>query len=185
MNDEEKSFYFFWAIQKETKFHEIFIDDMKSLVNLFKIYEKIIEINYKEIYDSLYEKQIMTQFYATQWFITLFTFNVEEFEKDKPPKLILLAFESFLCNGWSGIINMGLAISLFKKDKIIKGNGSDLMRYMIQDLYNIMNISEEDYFDIKKLFISNSKQINEIYVKKLMEILTFEEDHPQLKSKEI
>ena len=48
-----------------------------------------------------------------------------------------------------------------------------------------MNISEEDYFDIKKLFISNSKQINEIYVKKLMEILTFEEDHPQLKSKEI
>ena len=183
--DEEKSFYFFWAIQKETKFHEIFIDDMKSLVNLFKIYEKIIEINYKEIYDSLYEKQIMTQFYATQWFITLFTFNVEEFEKDKPPKLILLAFESFLCNGWSGIINMGLAISLFKKDKIIKGNGSDLMRYMIQDLYNIMNISEEDYFDIKKLFISNSKQINEIYVKKLMEILTFEEDHPQLKSKEI
>ena len=58
---------------------------MKALVTYFKVFEKIIESNYPDIYYSLVKKQIMTQFFATQWFVTLFNGDAEEFERSKTP----------------------------------------------------------------------------------------------------
>ena len=92
------------------KYYEIFNNDMKDLVKYFKIFERLLEINYPDIYDSLSQKQVMTQFYATQWFITIFNSDIEEYEREKIPKFLIMAFESFLYSRWNGILNVGLSL---------------------------------------------------------------------------
>lgn len=173
--NEENTFYFFLALEKHTKYPELFENDLSILVTYYNIFEKILEINLPEVYYTLLDKQIMTQFYATPWFITLFTSEVDIFEKTKAPKFILLAFESFIFGGWSGVFNAGLALLYYNKDKILNFDGNDLMRFMIAELNNINNISEENYEKLQKFFYTNSGRINETFIKKLKDVIQFEE----------
>ena len=181
-HDEEKTFYFFWAFETQTKYHELFYNDLANLAIYFKVYEKILEINLPDIYYSLLDKQIMTQFYSTSWFVTLFSSEINIFEREKTPKFTLMTFESFITGGWSGVFNAGLAISYYNKEKILKYDGNELMRYLISDLNNINNISDEDFVKLHKLYLNNSEKINENYILKLMDVIKFEELH-KLKSK--
>ena len=183
--DEEKTFYFFLALEKNTKYHELFDNELSDLVIFFKVFEKILEINLPDLYYSLLDKQIMTQFYSTSWFVTIFTSEVIKFKKEEAPKFILMAFEGFLFGGWSGIINSGLSLLLHNKDKILNYDGNELMRYMIAELNNINNISEEDFEKMHKSYLNSSEKINESCIKKLIDIIKFENQHKQLKGKEI
>ena len=183
--DEEKTFYFFLALEKNTKYHDLFDNELSDLVIFFKVFEKILEINLPDLYYSLLDKQIMTQFYSTSWFVTIFTSEVNIFKKEEAPKFILMAFESFLFGGWSGIINSGLALLILNKDKILNYDGNELMRYMIADLNNINKISEEDFEKMHKSYLNTSEKINESFIKKLIDIIKFEKEHKQLKGKEI
>ena len=183
--DEERTFYIFWAMLKETKFIQIFNDNMKELVIYFKVFEKIIEYNYQDIYYSLLKKQVMTEFFATQWFVTLFNGETEEFEKEKAPKFLILVFESFLYYGWAGILNIGLALCIYNKEKILNYSASNLISYMIKSLNSIKNIGEEDFPKIKKIIMNNSEKINENYVQKLINVINFEVEHPILEKEEL
>ena len=183
--DEEKTFYFFYALLKNTKYFTIFRSDMRDLTIYFKVYEKILEINFPDIYDSLFKKQIMTQFYATQWFITLFNGDAEEFDKEKPPKFLIMAFESFLCWGFSGLINLGISLSYLHKENIINLNSSKLMTYMIKELNTSKNIGDEDFKNVKNMYLKISEKVNGDYFKKLISAIKFEEENPLLKSKQI
>ena len=183
--DEEKTFYFFLALEKNTKYHELFDNELSNLDICFKVFEKLLEINLPNLYYSLLDKQIKTQLYSTLWFVTLFTSEVNIFKKEETPKFILMTFESFLFRGWTGIINSGLALLHLNKDKILNYDGNELMEYMTAELNNINNISEEDFEKIHKSFLNTSEKINESYIKKLIDIIKFEKEHMQLKGKEI
>ena len=54
---------------------------MKDIVIYFKSLEKIFEVNFHDIHYSLKKKQILTQLFATQWFVTSFNSDTEEFEE--------------------------------------------------------------------------------------------------------
>ena len=183
--NEEETFYFLWALIKESKYIELFSNEMKNLKTYFKVFEKIIKSNYLDIYYSLLKKQIITQFYATHWFVTLFCGEAEEFEKEKTSKFLLLAFESFLFYRWVGILNMGLTLCLYNKDKILNYNASNLTKFMVQDLNSFKNINKNDFPKIRQIFIKNSEKIDETYLNKAINIINFEEEHPLLKKKEM
>ena len=173
--DEEKTFYFFLALEKNTKYADLFKNDLSILSVYYKVFEKILEINLPEVYYTLLDKQIMTQFYATSWFITLFTSELKNFEKIKTPKFILLVFESFIFGGWSGVFNAGLALLYYNKDKILNFNGNDLMRYMIADLNKINDMSEENCEKLQKFFFTNLERINETFIRRMIDVIKFEE----------
>ena len=183
--NEEKTFFFFLAIGKYTKYHELFDNELADLVNFFKVFEKILEIYHPDIFYALLDKQIMTQFYSTSWFVTIFTSEITEFKSEKAPKFILMAFEGLIFGGWSGIFNAGLTLIYYNKDKILNDNENELMRYMIADLNNINSMSEEDFKKLHKIFLNTSEKINESYIKKLIDIIKFESDYQKLKGKEV
>ena len=183
--DEEKTFYFFLAIERNTKYHELFENDLADLVTYFKVFEKILEINLPEIFYSLLDKQIMTQFFSTSWFVTLFTSEVSIFEKEKAPNFILMAFEGFVFEGWAGIVNAGLALLNYNKEQILSYDGNELMKYMISDVNNINNVAGPEFEKMQKTYLYFSEKINENFIKKLIDIIKFEENHKQLKVKEI
>ena len=127
----------------------------------------------------------MTQFYATQWFITIFNSDIEEYEREKIPKFLIMAFESFLYSRWNGILNVGLSLCYFKRDKILSLNASNLMKFMIKELNNTKDINENEFREIKKIFRNNLEKNDDKLFEKLNNIINFEEEHPLLKGKEI
>ena len=158
---------------------------MENLNTNFKVFEKIIEYNYPDIYKLFSSQGIITQFFATDWFITLFSVDAMEFDRNKIPKFLILAFESFLYYGWTGSINLGLSLCLYNKEKIMKLTGSILMSFMNKELNCIKNYKEEDFPKIKKIFINNAEKIDGTYIEKIINVINFEEDHPILTNRDI
>ena len=183
--DEERTFYIFWALLKKTKFLIVFDNEMENLNTNFKVFEKIIEYNYPDIYKLFSSQGIITQFFATDWFITLFSVDAMEFDRNKIPKFLILAFESFLYYGWTGSINLGLSLCLYNKEKIMKLTGSILMSFMNKELNCIKNYKEEDFPKIKKIFINNAEKIDGTYIEKIINVINFEEEHPILTNRDI
>ena len=183
--DEEKTFYVFFSLLKNTNYIDVFKNEMKDLVIYFKIFNKIIELNFQDIYYSLKKKQVLIQLFATQWFVTLFNSDSEEFEKNKIPKFLILVFESYLCYGFCGVLNVGLALILLNKDKIFNLGSSSLMKYMIKGLNLYQNIGEKDYEFIKQTYINNLEKINVGYFQKLISTVKFEEENSFLHDKGI
>ena len=183
--DEERTFYIFWALLKETKFLSVYENEMKYLSIYFKVLEKIFEYNYPDIYQSLSKNKIEIQLFATPWFVTLFGNDNVEFERKKVPKFLFLAFESFLLYGWAGIINLGLSLCLYNREKIMNYNRDNLLKFIIQKLGSIKNINEEDFPKIKQIFINNTEKIDETYINKIINVINFEKGHPILTNNEI
>ena len=71
--DEEKAFYYLFALETETKYRDIFIEDMKLLNEYYTVLDKIINLYNPELYYKFVDSNIVTNFYSTSWFITLFT----------------------------------------------------------------------------------------------------------------
>ena len=179
--DEERTFYFFLALEKNTKYHELFKNELSELEIFFIVLDKILEINLPEIYYELLDKTINTQFYSTPWFITLFTSEVGQFKKEKAPKFALMAFESFIFEGWSGVINSGLTLLYYNKDIILNFNGNELMKYMISKINNTNIITDEEFANLHKVFLNYSEKVNENFIKKLIEIIKYEKEYNQKK----
>ena len=171
--DEEKTFYFMLAIEKNTKFKELFNNNLYLLTSFFKVFEKILKINAPEIYQHQIINEINPNYYLPPWFLTLFTFICTKFEKENTPKYILLVIESFFLNGWSAIFNAGYTIMKYLRNDIINLKEDALMNYMVNSFGNEI-LKEENFEIIQKEYIKNSDQINEELISKLLKTNEYE-----------
>ena len=174
--DEEKTFYFMLGIEKNTKFKEIFYNNLYLLSLFFSVFEKILKVNVPEIYQHQKNNEINPNYYLPPWFLTLFTFMCTKFEKENLPKFIILVLESFLLNGWSAIFNAGYTILKYLRNDIINLKADILMDYMVNKFGKEM-LKEENYEIIRKEYIKNSYQINEELISKLLKITKYESNN--------
>ena len=180
--DETNTFYYFFGLQFKTEYHFLFEDDFSSLNILFYVFEKIIKIQFPEIYLIFQSVKIDTNYFCSSWFITLFTGHFAIIDKDNPPLLEIFLLEKYCLNNWNSIFNLGLVILEFCHEKIFKLEQEELIKY-------IMNlITEENIFDnknfekCKRIYEKNEKLINNIFVDKLKKIASFEYQNKFLKN---
>ena len=105
--DEEKTFYYMLAIHKNTKYSEIFKNELYLMRRFFEVFIKIMKIYIPEIYQHQKNNDLNVNYYMPPWFTTLFMFCASIFDKNDAPKLNLMIFEDFILNGWSAIFNIG------------------------------------------------------------------------------
>ena len=180
--DETNTFYYFFGLQFKTEYHFLFEDDFSSLNILFYVFEKIIKIQFPEIYLIFQSVKIDTNYFCSSWFITLFAGHFTIIDKDNPPLLEIFLLEKYCLNNWNSIFNLGLVILEFCHEKIFKLEQEELIKY-------IMNlITEENIFDnknfekCKRIYEKNEKLINDIFVDKLKKIASFEYQNKFLKN---
>ena len=109
------------------------------------------------------------------WFLTLFTFYTEKFNKKDVPKFIILVMESFFLNGWSAIFNAGYTVIQYHRNEILGLKLDKLLHYMVNNFAK-EDAKNENYENIKKLYIKNSFKINEELISKLLKIKKYEEN---------
>ena len=88
--NEEKTFYYMLAIQKNTKFKNIFENDLYLLQCFFEVFNKIMKIYIPEIYQHQTNNDVNVNYYMPPWFLTLFMFSATVFDKNDAPKFVFL-----------------------------------------------------------------------------------------------
>ena len=174
--NEEETFYFFCGFEINTKYHELFEDDdFNTLKTFFKVFEKILHINWPEIYYKFIDCELLSNCYLSSWFITLFSVREFIFNKNNIPKFLFFIFEHFIIEGWSVIFNCGFSLLDFCYNKLLSLDKEKLYVYVMHLLKKEDIMNNEDFEKLKKLYIKNSKIINAFSINTLIEIAKCEE----------
>ena len=173
--NEEKTFYYMLAMQKNTKFKNIFQNELALLQRFFEVFKKILIIYIPEIYQHLMNNEVNENYYMPPWFLTLFMFTQTVFDKEDAPKFIFLVIENYYLNGWSAIFNAGYTIIKYHKNEIIGLKGNKLLNYMVNN-FGKEDAKNNNFENIKKEYIKNSFHINEELIDKLLKVSKYEEN---------
>ena len=173
--NEEKTFYYMLALQNNTNFKDIFVNELSLLQSFFEVFKKILKVYIPEMYQHQKNNEISENYYMPPWFLTLFTFAATVFDKKDAPKLIFLIVEDFFLNGWSALFNAGYTVIKYHKNEIIKLKIDKLLNYMVNN-FGKEDAKNENYENIKKEYIKNSYQINEELISKLLKIASYEKE---------
>ena len=179
--DEEETFHFLFAIETETKYGEIYADNFKLLKDYFSVLDKIINLYKPELYYKFVDSYINTNFYATSWFITLFTNINCVCEKNKTPKYVLMVLENFIIDGFTAIIVSGFTIIRYHIKQIIELKTEELIPFMIKGICEQDIFKNENFDEIKKYYEINSEKINDLLINKLIKITNYENENSYLK----
>jgi len=168
--DEKKTFYLMFSLLKNTEFQTLFKDDLKTLNNCFKIFDKILYLKLPFLYNYLNLHQIKVEYYLSPWLITLFT-NVCHFH-DEIPKILFKIWDEFLLNGFNSLfINFLVLLSLHSKD-ILNKEGDKLLSFFINDVNSSKMFSDENY----DLWLKERKKfhINDEEIKIIKDLISLE-----------
>jgi hypothetical protein len=175
--NEQKTFYFLFSLEMETKYKDIFQDDFQLLKIYYIVLDKIINLYMPEIYYKFVDSNLLTNYYSTPWFVTLFTNTNCVFEKNNAPKYVIKVIEDFILDGWSAIFNSGFTLTRYYFKKIMEIEGDQIINYMIKDLCQQDIIKNENFNKIEKYYDKNSEIINELLINKLVKIAKYENNH--------
>ena len=181
--DEEKTFNFMFALETQTKYEQLFHDDLRMLKIFFIVLDKLINLYKPEIYYKFVDSYLSTNIYSTPWFVTLFTNIGSEFHKKDYPKYVIMVMENYIIDGWSAIFNSGFTLTRYYFDKIMKIEEEKLINYMIKDICEEDIVQNENFEKIQKYYEKNSEKINEFLISKLIKITRYENINTFLKNK--
>ena len=168
--NEVKTFHYLCGLELNTNYHEIFEDDFNTLKIYFNVFSYLLNIFKPDIYYKLKNNNLVSNCYATSWFITLFTENVEIINKDSPPLLSIFIFNRFIFEGWTAVFNLGLVLMELAYEKIMKYKNEKLFSY-VMNIINEENIFDNKNFEIcKTIYLKNTKIINKSFIDKIIEI---------------
>ena len=179
--NEEKTFYFMFSLETESKYQDIFQDDLRMLKIYFVVLDKIINLYKPEIYYKFVDSYLSTNIYSTPWFVTLFTNACCVFEQKNAPKFVLKVLEDFILDGWSAIFNCGYSLTRYYFDIIMKIEGDKIINFMIKDLCEQDIFENKNYNKIVECYDKNAEIINELLINKLVKITRYENSHSFLK----
>ena len=180
--DEEKTFNFLFALETQTKYEQLFFDDLRMLKIFFIVLDKVINLYKPEIYYKFVDSNLSTNIYSTPWFVTLFSNLNCVFEPKDATKYSLMVIENFIIDGWSALFNSGYTLTRYYFDKIMKIEEENLINFMIKGICEEDIVKNENFDKIKKLYEKNSEKINELLIRKLVKITRYENVNSFLKN---
>ena len=178
--DEEKTFYYFYGLHFNAKYNLVFRNKFAFLNILFSVFEKIIKLNIPEILYIIKNIKVDLDYFCSSWFTTLFIGNINTFNKDSPPFLLIYFIEKFCINGWSAIFNLGLTVLKIGYEKIIRLEKEELIRYIMKIVAEENIFDNKNYEKCKEIYEKYEKVINEEFVEKIIEITKFENENNYL-----
>ena len=168
-NDEEESYYLYLGLLNSTDLKIIFEKDLLNLKIYFTIFERILILYMPIIFLYLKNNNILTNYYASPWFITLFTSTMNTHNK---LNILVKIFDNFILNGWKTIFNTSLMIVKEKEDYILSLKNEELLKYFNGEIVEQIFYNEDNY-KFEEL-INKSCLIKEKLIKNIEKEIGFE-----------
>ena len=180
---EEEAFYIFLSFFYSTQYCIIFDKDLIKLNEFFYVFNRIISVLEPELYSFFNVNGVNVNFFATPWFITLFTGSHQNLRGDKDNKNILIRIlDNFITSGWKAMMVVGCSLLHSFENKLMSMKYEDMLEFLINGMLRsefFMKENEENleyYFmniKISRKLIRNieseynqEKMLNEINTKK-------------------
>ena len=172
--NEEKTFYYMLALETQTVYKNLFLNNLELLNNNFRIFEKILEVGLPDVYMHLNKMQVMSDYYVPSWFLTVFACISPIFDKKDLSKFCILVFEKFIFDGWDAVFNAGFTALKYLNREILKTKEEMIYNYLTND-FPTKDVFNNSNFDIvEKNFIKNSEFINCNLISIMKKICAFE-----------
>ena len=152
--DEESSFFMLDSLMKKYGLEGFYQPNFPKLKSTFYILLNLLKKFIPKIYELFKKEGMIPSMYASEWFICLFSRNLEF-------KTLVRIFDVFLLEGYKVIYRFALAFLKLKEDKFLEGkDGLASIMPTINDCYNID--------DIEKLFkVAFGFSLSRNYINKL------------------
>ncbi|KAJ0124676.1 hypothetical protein J7T55_006016 [Diaporthe amygdali] len=128
---EEEAFCLLVRLMNKYHLRELFIQDMPGLHMHLYQFERLLEDIEPALYCHLRRRGISPHLYATQWFLTLFSYRF-------PLQLVLRIYDLILSEGLSAILKFGIVL-MQKNAQILLGmtDMSQLTTYLRDRLFDV------------------------------------------------
>lgn len=174
-NNEEETFYLMMGLILNTNFGEIFYNDLSKLNTQFSVLEKLISLYLPELSNFFKNNSIITNFYASPWFITLFTSTMN---KNIKLEIIMKIFDNFFLDQWKTIYNTSLILLESKEQLILTMKNEAILQFITGNL-----ILDELYGDSSNSFfskINKSSQIKNKLIQNIFNEIKYDNDYDKI-----
>lgn len=128
---EDEAFCLLVRLMNQYHLRDLFIQDMPGLhMHLFQ-FERLLEDVEPALYCHLRRRGISPHLYATQWFLTLFSYRF-------PLQLVLRIYDLIFSEGLSAILRFGIVLMQKNADKLLAmSDMSHLTTYLRDRLFDV------------------------------------------------
>lgn len=129
---EEEAFSLFVTLMNKYGLRDLFVQDMPGLhLHLYQ-FERLLEDLEPALYCHLHRREVKPQLYATQWFLTLFTYRF-------PLQLVLRIYDLILSDGLeTAVLKFGIVL-MQKNAEVLRG---------MKDMSTLTTFLKERLFDV-------------------------------------
>jgi hypothetical protein len=150
--DEERTFFMIHALMKKRELEGLYLpgfpDLNKKLFVLLNLEKKLIP----KVYNTLKKYKVMPFSYANEWFLCLFSRNLEF-------STLVRIYDTFILEGYKIIYRFSLAFLKLKEQKIIQCSGMDSAFKVIKKSMENLEIDIDELFKIAFGFSISRKEI--------------------------
>ena len=154
--DEESSFFMLDSLMKKYGLEGFYRPNFPKLKCTFYILLNLLKKHVPKVYELFKKEGMIPSMYASEWFICLFSRNLEF-------NILVRIFDVFLLEGYKVIYRFALAFLKIKEDKFLEGkDGLVSIMQTINDCYNVNDI--EKIFKIAFGFSLSRKYIDKLEI---------------------
>jgi hypothetical protein len=150
---EEEAFYIFLSFFYSTQYSIIFDKDLIKLNEFFYVFNRIISLLEPELSSSFNINCVNVNFFATPWFITLFTGSHQNLRDEKDNKIILIRIlDNFIISGWKGMMVIGCSLLHSFEHKLMSMKYEDMLEFLINGMLRSEFFMKENEHNLEYYF---------------------------------
>lgn len=139
---EAECFCLLVVLMKEYGLRDLFAPDMHGLHLLLHQFDRLLDQNLPLLYNHLIRQGIRSLMYASQWFLTFFSYKF-------PLEVVLRIFDLVITQGIEGVLRLAVNLMLQNEATLLRLDFDALLEYLKSNLFNVY-VSEK--------FIAGSEQ---------------------------
>ena len=152
---EEEAFYIFLSFFYSTQYCIIFDKDLIKLNEFFYVFNRIISVLEPELYSFFNVNGVNVNFFATPWFITLFTGSHQNLRGDKDNKNILIRIlDNFITSGWKAMMVVGCSLLHSFENKLMSMKYEDMLEFLINGMLRSEFFMKENEDNLEYYFMN-------------------------------
>ena len=152
---EEEAFYIFLSFFHYTQYILIFDKNLTKLNEFFYVFNRIISLSEPELSSWFNINGVNVNFFATPWFITLFTGSHQNLRGDKDnKKLLIRIIDNFITSGWKSMMVVGCSLLHSFEQKLMNIKYEDILELLINGMLKSEFFMTENKNNLENYFIN-------------------------------
>jgi hypothetical protein len=158
--EEEEAFYCCLALLLRHKVGELFHPQFPRLSIITWQFDRLVDAFLPKLGHFFQEHGITSEYYAIQWFMTLYTYEL-------PIETVLPILDRFLVSGWKVLHRVGLALLYSAQEELLKLDIDHLLRYLKGFVRKDFSMSATELLDIAQTFRVTNRMLAELERRRL------------------